>query len=930
MILLAFARASEGFKPRFSAPGNKFRFLNEGTTKKGDTYLIRSVPSIYNEGYTFYGQGRTKYSVGGLDYLYQARGEEYVAPPSGMRSAVPLGPMGEGAVELRADGRLADWGTIFNNAPYTPDPSWARKIDIDEAMFALATKSRGRKPVAKAMRTTLPERLHSLGMVDELTYNGGFPAARLRVTDADLDVDASLTAFGEFAVHQPENSTAPIVFFSFHFKNKRKWPVNASVLFSMPDVLNGTFKKWGQRGVTLNRGAKTSDSEGSDPVERNKWGNLTLSVVEASHGSSTFYPILAQNLSQAFSTFQAFSSGKGSSELANVSTEGDGGATAQTGAISVRVPLEAKGNGHVILALSWFFPHRMWGSVDLGHFYQNFYNSSEHVAEKEGTPAHVREVEESGSKWQALCLNNSFPAFLQDVLMNSASVWGKTALYLRDGRWRNFESHSCSQMEPPHIHLPRSLGYILNMPSLERQASEIYSSKILDSGVISESFGCSCPGCAGAVCNLDDPDGAPRADDNPAFLLDLYMNYKWTLDGQAFLRANWPQALRALSFVRHQPERYNLTYRMVNTNDEHGVIGDINTYNSMMFLVTMAVGAELATAMEDSPLRESCLAALSRGRDTLHTLLWNQKDGFWRQAWCEYSTEQSDALQAGALYANLWAAVLNLTETVGIPRTKIISHLQQERMRNSSPYGFYFSTNRSIDYYRDGCPRDQGRAGRTAQKFSDRKDTSFDKFTRVAESQSTLSAQFQDRDNWNIHSVTHAALALYTNATGATNALRVAQEMLDTYRVILADQWDFRDTTTMYGETLVPSVNSHYGRQTMFWSIALALTGQQLDVPSRRLSFDPHPEFASRQWPLLTPFCSGLLKLVTLMSAGKQEGASACLAFSLLAGDLAILKMFNVSVSSKEYSFEETSEFMEADALLCPERKDEAQQISSI
>jgi uncharacterized protein (DUF608 family) len=121
------------------------------------------------------------------------------------------------------------------------------------------------------------------------------------------------------------------------------------------------------------------------------------------------------------------------------------------------------------LALSWFLPGRYWGEQELGHYYQNFYSSSEAVAVAESTTSRLTSVVDSILKWQQLCYDNSLPNSLQDAFVNSASVWGRTSLFTRDGRWRSFESHSCAQMEPPHIHMYRALGYALFLPQLETQ-----------------------------------------------------------------------------------------------------------------------------------------------------------------------------------------------------------------------------------------------------------------------------------------------------------------------------------------------------------------------------------------------------------------------------------------------------------------------------
>ena len=71
-----------------------------------------------------------------------------------------------------------------------------------------------------------------------------------------------------------------------------------------------------------------------------------------------------------------------------------------------------------------------------------------------------------------------------------------------------------------------------------------------------------------------------------------------------------------------------------------------------------------------------------------------------------------------------------------------------------------------------------------------------------------------------------------------------------------------------------PSVNSHYGRQTIWWAIPLALTGQRFDARRRTLELHPHPSLGSR-WPLVLP-CGGAL--------ATEEGAGACITLRRLTG----------------------------------------------
>jgi hypothetical protein len=142
----------------------------------------------------------------------------HTTPPSGMRSALPLGTFGQ-TVELRADGTLADWRGVFNNGPEGGTDSEsgitvpAAKVDIDDAVFAVFVNRTDRPGGAgtRFLVRTHPPRASNLSTrelegVAALEYSGSFPVARLRVLDDSLPVSqVKITAASPFF---PEHSNA--------------------------------------------------------------------------------------------------------------------------------------------------------------------------------------------------------------------------------------------------------------------------------------------------------------------------------------------------------------------------------------------------------------------------------------------------------------------------------------------------------------------------------------------------------------------------------------------------------------------------------------------------------------------------------------------------------------------------------------------------
>ena len=355
----------------------QLRFMNEDVVRSTDDYVLTSIPSIYNEGYLYLGDGHDDWTnLGsrkwhGLDYLMRrdpsstscnskiigsnvdipgndldsvplsvhhaseeacsavccatsgckaflyesistvnfnkcikgvpccflktrvstprnktvpgttivagevSRDSNLVSPPSGLRSSVPLGPLGEGSLELRADGRLADWGTIFNNGPYTTNSSWAKKIDVDAAAFAIWSE-----PGSILFRTHLDSETKNdkLPLAHELRYSGAFPVSRLSLNDSRVGVGVRLDAYSQFRVHAGNHSpVAPIVYFSFTLSNgDAHRDTDAAVAFSLPSVVQGV---WSASTLEGSYHAHTLSSAATPGALTE--GNITLAVLAA-------------------------------------------------------------------------------------------------------------------------------------------------------------------------------------------------------------------------------------------------------------------------------------------------------------------------------------------------------------------------------------------------------------------------------------------------------------------------------------------------------------------------------------------------------------------------------------------------------------------------------------------------------------------------
>eukprot|EP01050_Picozoa_sp_SAG11_P058966 SAG11_NODE_37957_length_254_cov_1.006452_1_plen_84_part_11 len=81
---------------------------------------------------------------------------------------------------------------------------------------------------------------------------------------------------------------------------------------------------------------------------------------------------------------------------------------------------------------------------------------------------------------------------------------------------------------------------------------------------------------------------ANRVDNVFNFVLDTYMNYKWHPDGPVFAASLYPGIKLAFSWLLRSSEAYGVPEGRLNTNDEHGIMGDIGIYNSIVYVSALA------------------------------------------------------------------------------------------------------------------------------------------------------------------------------------------------------------------------------------------------------------------------------------------------------------------------------------------------------
>jgi len=133
------------------------------------------------------------------------------------------------------------------------------------------------------------------------------------------------------------------------------------------------------------------------------------------------------------------------------------------------------------LIFSWHLPFRVHAREMVGNAYARRFDNASHVARH--TLDREKPMLEKILAWNKGVYDSALPVFLQHLLLNSLATFVKTGLWTADGRWRQYESFSCNDMEPVHLHGYRSIPLSFLFPDL--------TENILDTGFAVTQLPCS-------------------------------------------------------------------------------------------------------------------------------------------------------------------------------------------------------------------------------------------------------------------------------------------------------------------------------------------------------------------------------------------------------------------------------------------------------
>ena len=219
-------------------------------------------------------------------------------PENRARSGIPLGGIGTGFVELRADGTFHNW-MIANNQPKgvgdVLDFRSRGKLDRDEneaiLFFVLRYQVEGERPAMRILSMQRSEDeagVHQyhiryifpyLTAVDRIESSAQFPFVRFRFTDEAMPLDVEMEAFSSFVPGDLTDASIPGASFRFRVTATGERPVDATLICVARNLV-------GYNSRALLRAAPSADDTGTivkmmaDHVDprQTSWGTMAIGV----------------------------------------------------------------------------------------------------------------------------------------------------------------------------------------------------------------------------------------------------------------------------------------------------------------------------------------------------------------------------------------------------------------------------------------------------------------------------------------------------------------------------------------------------------------------------------------------------------------------------------------------------------------------------
>ncbi|MCC7493830.1 MAG: hypothetical protein IT204_15855 [Fimbriimonadaceae bacterium] len=538
--------------------------------------------------------------------------------------AFPLGGLGTGCVSLGGWGQLRDWE--IRNRP-------AKNFNLPQSFVMLRCRGAG-VDVTKVLQGPVGGRYavggHSLGHdvgqglphFREVSFDGRFPVATVKLRDPAVPLTVELTAFNPFIPLDDVRSGLPVAILVYRLRNRTDQPLTATVYGNLTNLIgdpqqvqrvNEARQADGLTGLCLG----TVQAPGDDP----SLGTMCLAttvpgaVVVPRWRTQRWFSWL-DHYWRATALAEEFPPDLGEQP------------DSDTGTLVATVAVPPRGSVEVPLLISWHFPRvGHWSKQERDgcdctpswlNWYATQWDDAWEVAQV--TAAELPALRRETLRFRDTLFASTVPGSVLDAVSSQISILkSPTVMRLPDGTFYGFEGCSdgsgCCEGSCTHVwNYAQALPYLF--PQLQRSMREAdWANSLGDDGYVT--FRMPLP-----LGTPAEPNFHPAADGQLGTILQTYR--EWLISGDtAWLRGIWPRCRAALEFAWKywDADRDGVLEGMQHNTYDIEYYGP-NTMLGSLYLGALRAAAAMARALDD-PVAETYDELAARGAAATDAELFN-------------------------------------------------------------------------------------------------------------------------------------------------------------------------------------------------------------------------------------------------------------------------------------------------------------------
>ncbi|MFH1708658.1 MAG: GH116 family glycosyl hydrolase [Planctomycetota bacterium] len=595
---------------------------------------------------------------------------------TGRSSGIPLGGLGTGSVELRADGGLYEW-RIFNNHPWGHGPA-TDVMERDGLWFGLVVRRAGTHPRLFLLREpgrydhflNDPYHMPWMEYPSAIHFKGRFPVADLEYDlSGDCPVEVRLTAFSPFIPLDSRNSGVPAAVFSFHVVNTGLSPVDVTLVAGLRNAVLYD-EPAGKPEIFFNGGGIILSRE-SDHEDHASYGCLALCTA-GGEVSWTHDPV------QPRQVWEPLMQGVRLAELEHTRH-----AKYPYGILAQHLAIGAGESAEMPFILSWFFPNMYEGRghkgdkpVNIGHRYTAWSKDAEEVS------AYVLQnyayLRAGTMEFLDTFRDSSAEPWLLDAVNAQLSTLVTSSWWDRKGRFGIWEGLGCCGLQTMDITHYGSFPIALFFPDIQKSQMRLSTANVEPGGrlphMMPGSFACG------------DKDEKDRIDLMPQFILLVWRDVRWT-DDRAYAAEMYPFVKGALAFMRGRDtdgDGLPNNKGPDQTYDQFPMFGT-TAFVGLLHVASLAAAADLADWAGDAAQARAWREEYPRLMAELDRQLWNGE--YYNLAFDRAREVQDTGCMLDQLNGEWF---LRQAGHPGIvPRDRVRCALATIHRLNRTPYGYW-------------------------------------------------------------------------------------------------------------------------------------------------------------------------------------------------------------------------------------------------